>query len=51
MPTSKEYRESADRCLRLANDAQDPKEREILLKMATQWARLADYKAKIENPK
>ena len=51
MPTSEEYRKSAEECLRLANEAIDLKEREILLRMATQWERLADYKAKIENPR
>jgi|HubBroStandDraft_5_1064220.scaffolds.fasta_scaffold47672_2 hypothetical protein len=50
MPTSEEYRKSADDCQRLADEAQDPKEREILQRMATQWGRLADYKAKLENP-
>jgi hypothetical protein len=49
MPSSEEYRQSADDCLRLANEAEDPEEREILLRMARQWVRLADYKAELEN--
>jgi hypothetical protein len=45
MPTAEEYQKSADDCLRLAREATDPKESEILLRMAEQWNRLADYKA------
>ncbi len=50
MPKSEEYRKSATECLRLAEEAHDPQEREILLRMAAQWERLADYKAQLENP-
>jgi hypothetical protein len=50
MPTPEEYRKSAEECLRLANETQDAKEREILLRMAAQWGRLADYKAWLEKP-
>jgi hypothetical protein len=48
MPSSEEYRKNAEDCLRSANEADDPKEREVLLRMASQWRRLADYKADIE---
>jgi hypothetical protein len=34
MPTAEEYRKSAEDCQRLANEAKDPKEREILMRMA-----------------
>ena len=49
MPTSEHYKHSADECRRLAKDAHDDIEREALLKMATQWDRLAEHKAKIEG--
>ncbi|WP_426611204.1 hypothetical protein [Bradyrhizobium sp. McL0616] len=50
LPTSTEYRESADHCRRLAAETHDQQERETLLKMATQWDHLADYKGRIEKP-
>lgn len=49
MPTSEEYRRSADECLRLANEAEDPHEREVLIRIAAQWDRLAAYKAQLED--
>lgn len=49
MPTSEEYRKNAEDCLRLAQEAEDAQEREVLLRMAAQWGRLADYKAQREN--
>jgi hypothetical protein len=50
MPTSEQYRQSAEECRRLAEAAQDEHERDTLLGMARQWDRLADYKAKTEKP-
>jgi hypothetical protein len=49
MPTSQQYRQSADECRRLAREAQDEHERETLLGMARQWDRLAEHKAKLEG--
>ena len=48
MPTSKDYKRSAEECRRLAEQAHDQIEREALLTMAAQWDRLAEYKAKTE---
>jgi hypothetical protein len=49
MPTSGEYRQSADECRRLAEQAEDEHERETLLGMPQQWDRLAEHKAKFEG--
>jgi hypothetical protein len=50
VPTSTEYRESAEHCRRLAAETtQDPQERETLLNLAAQWDHLADYKGTIEK--
>jgi hypothetical protein len=51
MPTSEQYRKSADDCRRLAEEAEDPGEREILLRMAAQWERLAAYKDDLKSPR
>lgn len=48
MPSSEEYKRSAEECRRAADQAEDEIERETLLRMAEQWYRLAEYKAKIE---
>jgi hypothetical protein len=48
MPTSEDYRQSAEECRRLAEQAHDDVERDALLMMAAQWDRLAAYKAKAE---
>jgi hypothetical protein len=49
MPTSGEYRQSADECRRLAEQAEDEHERETLLGRPQQWDRLAEHKAKFEG--
>jgi hypothetical protein len=45
MPTSEQYRKSADQCRRAAQSTNDKLEREALLRIAEQWGRLADHKA------
>jgi hypothetical protein len=49
MPTAEHYRNSAEECRRLAALAHDELERLTLLRMASQWDRLAEHKAKIES--
>jgi hypothetical protein len=49
MPTSEDYKRSAEECRRLAQQAHDDIEREALLRMAAQWDRLAQHKAKVEG--
>jgi hypothetical protein len=49
MPTSEDYKDSAEECRRLAALTDDERERATLLQMACQWQRLADYKAKQES--
>jgi hypothetical protein len=49
MPTSEEYRRSAEKCKQLALESQDRFERDALLKMAAMWDRLANYKSDLEN--
>jgi hypothetical protein len=51
MPTSEHYRKSADDCLRHSKEANDTLERETLLRMAAQWDRLAQHKARKESEK
>jgi hypothetical protein len=48
MPTAEDYKRSAEECRRLAEQVQDPIERETILKMAEQWDRLARRKVQIE---
>jgi ribosomal protein S15P/S13E len=48
MPTPDHYRQSAQECRRHAYEAKDTHEREALLRMAAQWDRLADHKARKE---
>jgi len=49
MPTSEHYRKSAQECRRHAKETSDRLERETLLRMAAQWDRLADHKARKES--
>ncbi len=49
MPTSEEYRRRVEEGRLLASKAADPSERELLLRTAAQWERLADYKEKREG--
>jgi hypothetical protein len=49
MPTSEHYRKSAEDCRRNAKEAHDVHERETLLRMAAQWDRLAEHKARKES--
>jgi hypothetical protein len=48
MPTSEDYRRKAAETRQLATATQDVWERESLLRMAAQWERLAEHKAKKE---
>ena len=48
MPTSEEYRRHAEEARKHAAKTQDLWEREALLRMAAQWERLADHKARKE---
>ena len=48
MPSSEEYRHSAEECRRLAETAEDEVERGTLLQLADQWYRLAEHKARVE---
>ena len=48
MPTAEDYRHSAHECRSHAREAQDRHERESLLRMAAQWDRLAEHKARKE---
>jgi hypothetical protein len=49
MPTSERYRDNAAECRSHAKDARDTHERETLLRMAAQWDRLAEHKARKES--
>jgi hypothetical protein len=48
MPSADHYRQSAQECRRHADEAHDWHEREALLRMAAQWDRLAEHKARKE---
>jgi hypothetical protein len=48
MPTSEQYRKSAEQCRRAAQSTNDKLEREALLRIAEQWGLLADHKARKE---
>jgi hypothetical protein len=48
MPTSREYLRHAEDSRRLAAQTGDLTERESLLRIAAQWVRLAQHKAKRE---
>jgi hypothetical protein len=45
MPTSEDYKRSAEECRQFAGQTTDQVEREGLLRMAEQWARVAEHKA------
>jgi hypothetical protein len=49
MPTPEEYRRYATLCDNLADTTDDKIERAMLLKLAQQWRRLANHKAKQER--
>ena len=49
MPTSEQYRKSAEQCRRVAHNTDDRLERETLMRIAAQWDRLADHKARKES--
>jgi hypothetical protein len=49
MPTSEYYRKNAQECRTHARETPDIHERETLLRMAAQWERLADHKARKES--
>jgi hypothetical protein len=51
MPTAEQYRKSAEQCGRVAGQTEDRLERESLLRIAAQWDRLADHKARKEAEK
>jgi hypothetical protein len=46
MPTAEQYRKSAQQCRDVAGRTEDRLERESLLRIATQWDRLAEHKAR-----
>jgi hypothetical protein len=48
MPTSEDYKRSAEECRKLASHATEAIERETLLRMADQWQRFVEHKAKKE---
>jgi hypothetical protein len=48
MPTAEDYRKSAQECRSHAKESHDTHERETLLRMAAQWDRLAEHKARKE---
>jgi hypothetical protein len=48
MPTSEQYRKSAEQRRRAAQRSDDRLEREALMRIAEQWDRLADHKARKE---
>jgi hypothetical protein len=48
MPTSEHYRKNAQQCRLHAGETEDTHEREVLLRMAAQWDRLADHKGRKE---
>jgi hypothetical protein len=48
MPTAEHYRKSAQQCRRVATVTADKDEREALLRIAVQWERLAEHKARKE---
>ena len=48
MPTLDHYRKSAEDCRRHAKEAHDTLERETWLRMAAQWERLTQHKARKE---
>ncbi len=48
MPTSEHYKPRAEECRALAAQAHDEHERAVILKLAGQWDRLAEMKAKKE---
>jgi hypothetical protein len=46
MPTAEQYRATAQQCRRVAGRTEDRDERAALLRIAAQWDRLADHKAR-----
>ena len=48
MPTAADYKRSAEKCRKLAQQARDKAEKEALTIMAIQYDRLAERKAKQE---
>ena len=48
MPSANHYRQSAHDCRKAATESADKDEREALLRIAAQWDRLADHKARKE---
>ena len=48
MPTSEYYRLKAEKSRILAKQTAEPREREMLLRLADQWDPLAEHKAKRE---
>ena len=52
MPSADDYRRHATECVRLAQNAQNPADKALLLKMAETWLRLAEQAEgrESENP-
>ncbi len=51
MPPADDYRRHASECVRLAQNAQNPGDKALLLKMAETWLRLADQAQDRESKK
>jgi hypothetical protein len=51
MASADEYRRHARACVRLAQDAQSPSDKALLLRMAESWLRLAEQAEKREQKK
>jgi hypothetical protein len=49
MPTAEQYRRRAEECQQIAIETSDEFEREALLRLAAQWARLAEHKGRKET--
>lgn len=51
MPSADDYRRHASECVRLAQNAQNPADKALLLKMAETWLRLAEQAEGRESKK
>ena len=51
MPSADDYRRHATECVRLAQNAQNPADKALLLKMAETWLRLAEQAEGRESKK
>lgn len=49
MGKSAQYRHYAAECIRLAQQAKEPSEKDVLLSMAASWRRLAEHAERMGN--